>query len=158
MERKAGLALALVEGCANVEDIWVTPVYKQTLELSWDACLTGFRKTVYSWKARQLNSLVERVEVLRLFATSKIWYKASALPLPAKFVKKFETIMTGFLWVGKLEKLRIDEVKNPRLAGGLGLPCVFSKANALFLKQVCRQLVPNVAQYGHMRYWLGLHL
>ena len=24
----------------------ITPVYKQTLQLSWDACLVGFRKTI----------------------------------------------------------------------------------------------------------------
>ena len=55
--------------------------------------------------------------------------------------------------------MQIDEVKNARLAGGLGLPCVFSKANALFLKQTCRLLCdPGSKQYGHVRYWLGLHI
>ena len=99
--------------------IQVTPSYKQTLQLSWESCLSGFRKTVMSWKARQLNTLIERVEVLRLFATSRLWYKASVLPLPSSFVKKFESIMGSFLWVGKLERLQINELKNPRWAGGL---------------------------------------
>ena len=79
-----------------------------------------------SWSSRQLETLIQRVEVLRLFATSKLWYKASALPLPAKFAKKFESSMVKFLWVGRLEKLKIDEVKNPYLSGGLNLPCVIS--------------------------------
>ena len=61
--------------------------------------------------------------------------------------------------MGKLERLQIDELKNARLAGGLGLPCVFSKANALFLKQTCRLLSdPDSKQYGHVRYWIGLHI
>ena len=59
--------------------------------------------------------------MLRLFSTSKLWYKASALPLPAKFAKQFESAMFRFLWVGKLEKLKLDEVKNPALSGGLNL-------------------------------------
>ena len=41
---------------------------------------------------------------------------------------------------------------------GWALPCVFSKANSLFLKQSCRLLAPSSKQYGHVKYWLGLHL
>ena len=99
------------------------------------------------------------MEVLRIFATSKLWYKASALPLPPKYAKKFESLMGRFLWAGKLERLQIDELKNLSSAGGLGLQCVFSKSNALFLSQACRLLVdPSSKQFGHIKYWLGLHL
>ena len=79
-----------------------------------------------TWSARQLNTMIQRVEVLRLFVTSKLWYKASVLPLPTKFLKKFESLMGRFLWAGKLERLKIDELKNPKSAGGLGLPCILS--------------------------------
>ena len=137
----------------------ITPIYKQTLEQCWEACYSGFNKIIMSWSSRQLNTLVQRVEVLRLFATSKLWYKASALPLPTKYAKKFESLMGRFLWAGKLERLQIDEVKNLNFAGGLGLPCVYSKANALFLSQSCRLLVDSASkQFGHIKYWLGLHL
>ena len=137
----------------------VTPSYRQTLQLSWDACFSGFRKTVMSWKSRQLNSLFQRVQVLKLFATSKIWYKASALPLPSNYLKKFESLMGSFLWIGRLERLQLDEVKNSLFAGGLDLPCIFSKANSLFLKQTCRWLLDSASrQYGHLKYWVGLHL
>ena len=137
----------------------ITPNYKQTLQLSCEACLTGFRKTILSWKARHLNTLVQRVEVLKVFATSKIWYKASALPLPVRFAKKFESLMGSFLWFGRLERLQFDELKNPFLSGGLAVPCVASKSDSLFLRQTCRLLVkPESLQYSHVRYWIGLHL
>ena len=112
----------LATGYECFESIWfqVTPTYKQTLHLSWGVCFSGFRKTVMSWKSRQLDTLVQRVQVIKLFATSKIWYMASALPLPATFLKKFESLMGTFLWTGKLERLQLDEVKNPLFAGGLG--------------------------------------
>ena len=74
-----------------------------------------------SWSSRQLETLVQRVEVLRLFATSKLWYKASALPLPVKLARQFESAMYRFLWIGKLEKLKLDEIKNPALSGGLNV-------------------------------------
>ena len=53
----------------------------------------------------------------------------------------------------------LDEVKNPVSAGGLGLPCVSSKANSLFLKQTCRLIMdPFSKEYGHVSYWLGLYV
>ena len=117
----------------------ITPVYKTTLERCWETCFAGFHKLLMSWSSRQLETLVQRVEVLRLFATSRLWYKASALPLPVKFARKFEAAMVKFLWVGRLEKLKIDEMKNPYMFGGLN-PCVISKADSLMLTQVCRML------------------
>ena len=137
----------------------ITPVYKKTLERCWVECFTGFHNTLMSWSSRQLETLVQRVEVLRIFATSKMWYKASALPLPSKFVKKFEADMVRFLWIGKLEKLKIDEIKNPVLSGGLNLPCIISRADSLFLSQTCRLLsVADSKQYIHLKYWLGLYV
>ena len=133
--------------------------YKQTVERCWTECYSGFHKILMAWTSRQLDTLVQRVEVLRIFATSKLWYKASALPLPAKFAKQFESAMYRFLWIGKLEKLKLDEVKNPSSAGGLNLPCVISKSDSLFLSQTCRLLVkPESKQYKHIKYWIGLYM
>ena len=137
----------------------ITPIYKTTIKQSWEVCYSGFNKTVMSWSSRQLNTMIQRVEVLRIFATSKLWYKASALPLPTSFSKKFESLMGRFLWAGKLERLQVDEVKNPRSSGGLSLPCVWSKANALFLRQTCRLISDSESkQFFHVKYWIGLHL
>ena len=137
----------------------ICSTYKQTLDRCWQKCYVGFNKVIMSWSSRQLETLVQRVEVLRLFATSKLWYKASALPLPAKFAKQFESAMFWFLRIGKLEKLKLDEIKNPTLSGGLNLPCVISKADSLFLSQTCRLLSrPDSRQYKHIKYWLGLYI
>ena len=137
----------------------LTPIYKITLERCWSECFIKFNNTLMSWSSRQLETLVQRVEALRVFATSKLWYKASALPLPVSFAKKFEAAMVRFLWIGKLEKLKIDEIKNPVLSGGLNLPCIISKSDALFLSQTCRLLRdPSSKQYGHVKYWLGLYV
>ena len=61
------------------------------------------------------------------------------------------------MWVGKLEKLALDETKNTREEGGLDIVCVISKADALFLRQTCRMLAePNLNSFKHIRYWIGL--
>ena len=67
--------------------------------------------------------------------------------------------MWKFVWVGKLEKLALDETKNTRDEGGLDIVCVRSKADALFLRQPCRMLAePNFNSFKHIRYWIGLCL
>ena len=92
------------------------------------------KKTPGLTKGRRKQTVYKgQPSIIGLFATSKLWYKASALPLSIKFAKKFEYAMFRFLWIGKLEKLKLDEIKNPVLAGGLNLPCVISKADCLFL-------------------------
>ena len=58
-----------------------------------------------------------------------------------------------------MEKLKLDEVKNPTLSGGLNLPCIISKADSLFLSQTCRLLTnPSTKQFKHIQYWLGLYM
>ena len=58
-----------------------------------------------------------------------------------------------------METLKLDEVKNSVLSGGLNLPCVASKADSLFLSQTCRMLtVPGNKQFMHIKYWLGLYI
>ena len=74
---------------------------------------------------------IQRVQVIGICATSKLCYKASALPMPTKYAKKFESAIFRFLWIGKLDKLKLDEIKNPVLYEGLGLPCVISKSHSL---------------------------
>ena len=67
--------------------------------------------------------------------------------------------MFRFLLIGKLEKLKLDEIKNPTLSGGLNLPCVISKADCLFLSQTCRLLSrPGSKEYSHIKYWIGLYI
>ena len=78
--------------------------YKDSLERCWAECYAGFHKVLMSWSSRQLNTLIQRVEVIRIFATSKLWYKASALPLPPKYAKKFESAIFQFFWkIGEVE-------------------------------------------------------
>ena len=43
--------------------------------------------------------------------------------------------------------------------GGLNIVCVRSKADALFLRQMCRILAePDLNSYKHLKYWIGLYL
>ena len=129
------------------------------MEANWTELLNRFRGKLYSWSLRSLDSFQQRVDVLQIFGTSKLWYLCQVLPLPPKFAAKIENIMWRFVWTGKLEKLSLDETKNPRDQGGLNIVFVRSKADALFVHQTCRMLSePGLNSYKHLRFCIGLYL
>ena len=137
----------------------LTPRYESTLRRTWEEVLKGFRKTIYSWGDRGLVSMFQRVEVARTFAQSKLWYVCQMLPLPPSFAKKFESLLSSFLFRGKPERLKLEELFNSPDRGGLGLMDIRNKADSLFLKQLTRMLFKKEeGSYRHLCYWLGSHL
>ena len=148
-----------VETSLKIFGILIFPTYKQILNENWTSLLEKFRKTLYSWNLRSLDTFKQRVDVLQIFGTSKLWYVCQVLPLPLMFGKKIEALIRSFIWTGKLEKLALDEIKNTREEGGLNVVCVKSKADALFLRQTCRLLAsPQFNAFKHVKYWIGMHL
>ena len=134
----------------------ITPLYARIISRCWDELLKGLTKCFISWRIRILPTLRMRALVIIIFATSKIWYKAQAIPLPHKYTLLIEKQIRIFLWQGKLEKLALDEVKHTPDMGGLAIPCVESKAEALFIKESCRMIqFSNMSSYKHIKYWIG---
>jgi hypothetical protein len=137
----------------------LTPKYSSTLRRTWEEVLKGFRQTIFSWRDRSLDNMFQRVEVVRTFALSKLWYICQVLPLPNSFAKKVESLMSSFLFRGKPERLKLEELYNSPSSGGLGLPDVRTKADSLFVKQLTRMLLrQEEGAYHHLSYWLGHHL
>ena len=95
---------------------------------------------IYSWSRRVLDTLQQRVEVIRLFGLSRVYYVAAILPIKPEMVKKFESLMGKFLWnfSGRTLRVAIDEMKNRKEEGGLNLPCLACMANSLLFSQLCR--------------------
>ena len=81
------------------------------------------------------------------------------LPLPNTIAKKMEALMSSFMFQGKPERLKLEELYNPPSKGGLGLLDIRTKADALFVKQLTRMLMrKEESAYHHLCYWLGSHL
>ena len=64
--------------------------YRDIVKLNWDHRYKKSSDTVYSWKNRVLVIISQRIEVLRTFALSRVYYVASILPLGTSMVKKFK--------------------------------------------------------------------
>ena len=145
-----------VEKSLKIFGIWIFPTFEEILKSNWEELVGSFRKTVYSWNLRSLETFQQKVDVLQIFGFSKLWYQCQVLPLPLKYAKEIESITRTFIWRGKLEKLAMDEVKNSREDGGLNLVFVRSKADALFLRQTCRLLATeDFNSFKHIKYWIG---
>ena len=137
----------------------LTPDYKETLKRTWEETFRGVQRSIFSWKQRNFDTMVQRVEAARTFALSKLWYVCQVLPLPFTFAKKIESLLSSFIFRGKPERLKLTELCLPPERGGLSLPELRSKADALRLKQLTRMLQHKEGgSYRHMCYWLGQHL
>ncbi len=62
---------------------------------------------------------------------SKLWYLGQILPLPRKTLDELDRLTRKFLWLGRLEHLPYDELHAPVKEGGLGVPNIQAKCDAL---------------------------
>ena len=121
---------------------------------------------LFSWQSRQLETLAQRVEVARIFALSKLYYVAQVLPLPAKFTKKINSNLSKFIFRGRHEKLKLDELENSCEQGGLGLPNIAVKADYImaslysiaFIMQAGQSLDLTLLSGKSLKHQRGRHL
>ena len=144
----------------------ISPVFSLTVQLSWDHVLSGMERTLRSWRTRRLETLQQRVQVLEVFVLSKAWYIAHLLPLATSAsnpvlvapATRLRRLVADFLWAGRFRRLAFDECHTKRSAGGLGLSCPQTRAQAMLAKQACRHLAAGGRPALHLAYWLGISL
>ena len=138
--------------------IFICDSYDEMLRLNWDFRFKKFSNTILSWSPRVLDTLQQRVDVIRMFGLSRVYYVASILPVTPNVVKKFESLMGKFIWSksGRILRIALDEIKNKRLEGGLQLPCLASMADSLLFSQ-CVRLINSGDKKSlqHLIFWLG---
>ena len=140
----------------KVFGIFISNNYREIISLNWNFRLEKFLRTIMSWSSRRLDTLQQRIEVLRSFALSRVYYVASILPLRQSLVKQFETLIGKFLWKGRILRVALEELKNGYLDGGLNLPCIGTMNRSLLASQ-CLRLINSGDQksIAHLDYWMG---
>ena len=78
--------------------IFIFDSYDDILKVNWDYRYKKFSDAIHSWSSRILDTLQQRVEVIRIFALSRVFYVAAVLPVRPSMVKKFESLMGRFIW------------------------------------------------------------
>ena len=124
--------------------------------MNWKLRLEAFSRTVFSWSSRSLETVQQRVEVLKVFGLSRVYYVASILPMRKYHIKKFESIMGNFIWRGRILRIALDELKNDFSMGGLKLPCLDIMNRALLTSQCIRLLRSDDSKsINHVDFWMG---
>ena len=142
----------------KVFGIIVSNSYRHMLKRNWDTRYEKLEQTLFSWGGRLLNSIYQRIEVVKIFALSRINYVASILPLPKSTADRIEKVIGKFIWTasGKILRVKIDELKLPFGGGGCKLTCVSRMSKSLLLTQVLRLLKSNDKKsINYLTYWVG---
>ena len=144
--------------CVKIFGVLICDSYTELLKTNWEYRFNKFRNAVFSWSTRRLSTLEQRVQVIRTFALSRVYYISSILPIKSSMVKKFETLIGKFIWQGsgKILRVAMAELKNDNLAGGLSLPCLATMGDSLLTSQCVRLMRSGDSKsLAHLDYWLG---
>ena len=104
------------------------------------------RNITAAWRHRDL-SLKGRALVINGLLTSTLWYLATNIHFPAWAVQEIEDIVYSFLWDYKRPLLNRDVLSLPIAEGGLNLPRLTDKIQALRLNTIKRLLTPDQAYW-----------
>ena len=91
----------------KVFGVYIMDSYRNLLKRNWDFRFGKFEQTLISWSPRNLDCLSQRIDVLRIFALSRIYYLASILPISKTMCKKIEKAMGRFIWYNSGYTLRV---------------------------------------------------
>jgi hypothetical protein len=78
--------------------------------------------------------------------------------MPPEVAAELRRCVSSFLWMGRSERLAFDELHSPREKGGLGLPCIQTRAEALLTKQHGHFIASGGRLAAHTALWLGPQL
>ena len=97
---------------------------------NWDEKIVKFKKTLNLWKIRNL-SLRGRSLILSQLAASKLWYTAAIYPLPLWAEKQLTEAIWDFFNNGHPQQVKRSLCELPRDLGGLSIPNIPLKVQAL---------------------------
>ena len=150
------LTYAKTEDELKIFGIFVRNSYRAMAKKNWDFRFQKFTKCVNTWMSRKLPSLLSKVEILKVFALTRVYYLASILPISKTMIQKFESFLARFIWKGWLLRVALDEVKNVVKKGGLNMVCLQSMCNSMLLSQLLRLMKSSYAKsVSHIGYWIG---
>ena len=109
-----------------------------------------------SWSSRSLETLQQRIEILRTFLLSRVYFVASVIPIRKAMLKSFETIIGKYIRQGRLLRVALSEMKNQLMNGGLRLPCLETMNQSLMVSQ-CLRLIrsADIKSIAHLDFWMG---
>ena len=82
----------------KVFGVFIMDSYRSLLKRNWDYRFLKFEQSIYSWSSRSLRSVQQRIEIVKIFALSRVYYIATVLPMSKTVGKRFEKVIRNFIW------------------------------------------------------------
>ncbi|KAL9694657.1 hypothetical protein quinque_013942 [Culex quinquefasciatus] len=106
--------------------------HKQMIQFNWDEVIRKTTQLMWMYKARNLT-LIQKVTVLNMFVTSKLWFVASVLSIRNQDIARI-TRLGFFLW-GRQLRVPMEQICQPIAKGGLNLHLPMHKCRALLVNR-----------------------
>ena len=114
---------------------------------------------VFDSHCKRNLSVRGRAIICNTLAFSKIWYVGRIIPIPKCMQVSFFKPLFHFIWGGKMEALRRDNLYLPPDQGGVGLIHFCLKLQAMYIMHIVDFLKdPSKPWACFIRFWLGLEL
>ena len=111
--------------------------------------LHKLRNITATWKHRDL-SLKGKALVINGLLTSTLWYLAANIHIPTWAIQEMEDVIYDFLWHGKRPLINRDIIALPIAEGGLNIPRLAQKIQALRLNTIRRLLSHERAHWKYL--------
>lgn len=103
---------------------------------------------MWMYKSRNLT-LKQRVVVLNIFITSKLWLLASVISIPNQAVGRLTSYIGSFIWERFPTRVPIEQLTQPKQMGGLNLHLPMHKCKALLVARFLKEIdqMPFASSY-----------
>ena len=148
----------LTENEIKIFGIFIKDSYRSLIKRNWDYRIGKLSSCLKAWSSRYLPSLGSKIQVVKTFALSRIYYVAAILPVYASVVQKIESLVGNFIWKssGWVLRVALSEMQNELKRGGLNLVSVTAMCNSLLLSQFLRLLKSSYHKaLSHVDSWIG---
>lgn len=126
------LALPWIQSSESVKVLGVIYLnsLRQMINKNWDTLITKMGQLIWLHRMRSLT-LHQKVTLLNVFITSKMWYLSSVLAPYKVHIAKITSIMGSYLWHGHQARVPMHQLALPIEGGGLKLHLPYFKCRAL---------------------------
>ncbi len=103
--------------------ITVTRKLSQLLQHNWDEKIDQLERNIQFWNTLPI-SMVGRINAIKMVVLPRFLYIFQSIPvcIPQKHLRKLVSIISSFIWSGKIPRISKKNLIKSRFEGGFGLP------------------------------------
>ena len=118
-------------------------------EKNWTPKITKIENLIKIWKTRNLT-LLGKITIIKSFLVSQIIYNAQMILMPAKIVKRVNSLLFSFLWNSKKDKIKRKVVCMNYELGGLKMVDLESLLQSFLLKWILYYFSPVNSKWKYV--------